>query len=176
VNHLFFTSNPPKKPSCQTHSHSAVPGNVSTSAAVVDPSVQPAVAPKSLPPQSKSSKKKKTKGDNVVMLSSPASATTSTSTALLPSAPKSLPEEKKWEQIICLAKALKAASPRPLPVVVAPKEAGTALAPMVSTALDTLPERNALLDVDDSTSDTGKRESSSNSNSLSLTSLFDDDS
>jgi hypothetical protein len=32
------------------------------------------------------------------------------------------------------------------------------------------------LDVDDSTSDTGKRESSSNSNSLSLTSLFDDDS
>jgi hypothetical protein len=37
--------------------------------------------------QLKSSKKKKIKGDNVAMLSSPASATTSTSTALLPLVP-----------------------------------------------------------------------------------------
>jgi hypothetical protein len=142
-----------------------VPGNVSASAAVANPSGQPAVAPKSLTTQLKSSKKKKTKGDHIVTLSSPASATTSTSTALLPSAPKSLTSEKKREQIICLVKALKTASPRPPPAAVAPKEAGPALAPTVSTALDTLPERNASLDVDDSTS-----------GSSSLGSLSDDDS
>jgi len=50
-------------------------------------------------------------------------------------------------------------------IVVAPKEAGPALAPMVSTALDTLPERNVSSDVDDSTS-----------GSLSLGSSSDDDS
>jgi len=147
-----------------------VPGNVSASAAVADPSIQPVVAPNSIPVQSKSSKKKKTKGDNVVTLSSPASATTSMSTTLLPSAPKSLSAEKKREQIIHLAKALKAASPRPPPVAVAAKEAGPAWAPMVSTALDTLPERNASLDVDDSTSGSLTSGSSSDDDSLSSSS------
>jgi hypothetical protein len=113
----FSTSNPPGKPGRQTRSRSAVPGNVSASAAVANPSVQPTVVPKSLLTQSKSSKKKKTKGDNVVTLSSPASTTTSRSTALLPLASKSLSVEKKQEQIICLAKALKAASPRPPPIL-----------------------------------------------------------
>jgi len=169
------TSNPPGKSGRQTHSRSVVPGNVSASAVVVDTSAHPAVMLKSLPMQSKSSKKKKkTKGDNVAMLSSPASATTSMGTALLPSAPKFLPAEKKKELVIHLAKALKAASP--LPVVVAPKEAGTALAPTVSTALDTLPERNASSDVDNSTSGSGNGENSSNSNSSSLGSSSDDDS
>jgi DNA mismatch repair ATPase MutL len=177
----LFTSNPAEKPGCQTCSRSTVPGNVSASPAVAIHSVQatvtaksptqsksstskkkksPAsattVAPKS-PTQSKSStsKKKKTKGDNVVTVSSPASATTapksptqsktseknkasaatSTSTALLPSAPRSLSGEKKREQIQRLAKALKAASPCHPPVVVAPKEAAPALAATVSTAL-----------------------------------------
>jgi hypothetical protein len=118
-----------------------VPENVSASAAVADPSVQAAVVPRS-PMQPKSSKKKKTKGDNIVTVLSPASATTSTRTALLPLVPKSLSAEKKRQQIQCLAKALKAASPHRPPVVVASKEAGPALAPMVSTALKTLPERN----------------------------------
>ncbi len=83
----IFTSNPPEKPGCQTRSRSAGPGNVRASPAVIDTSEQPTVAPKSLPMQLKSSKKKKTKGDNEAMLLSPASATTSTSTALLPLAP-----------------------------------------------------------------------------------------
>jgi hypothetical protein len=87
VNHLFFTSNPPEKLGCQTRSCLAGPGNIRASANVVNTSEQPTVALKSLPMQLKSSKKKKIKGDNVAMLSSPASATTSTSTALLPLVP-----------------------------------------------------------------------------------------
>jgi hypothetical protein len=163
-----------------------VTGNVSASAAV-DTSAQPTVVLKSLPTQSKFSKKNK-KGDNVATFSLPASATTST--ALLPSAPKSLPAEKEREQIIWLAKVLKAASPPP--VVDAPKEAGTALAPSsldvsvrkldigatkgeVATALDPLHERNTSLDFDDSSSDSVKSENSS-SDSLSLGSSSDDDS
>jgi hypothetical protein len=160
----FFHSNPPEKPGRQTRSRSAVPDNVSASPAVAVPSVQAMVAPKS-PMQSKSSKKKKTKGDNAVMVSSPASATTSTSTALLPSVPKSLSAEKKREQIQCLAKALKAASPRRPPVVVAPKEAGPALAPAVSTALDTLPERNASLASGSSSSGSSPDDDSSSGSS-----------
>jgi hypothetical protein len=163
-----------------------VTGNISASA-TFDTSAQPAVAPKSLPTQSKFSKKNK-KGDNFATLSTPASTTSSI--ALLPSMPKSLPAEKKREQIIQLAKVLKAASPRPL--VVAPKEVGTALAPSspdvsvrklnvglfmvttnkVATGLDPLHERNASLDVDDSSSDSAK----SNSDHLSSGSSSDDDS
>jgi len=85
---------------------------------------------------------------------------------------------------------LTAASPRPL--VVAPKEVGTALAPSlpdvsvrklnvgefmattgkVATGVDPLRERNASLDVDDSSSDSAK----SNSDHLSSGSSSDDDS
>jgi hypothetical protein len=74
--------------------------------------------------------------------------------------PKSLSAEKKREQIQRLAKALKAASPRCPPVVVAPNEVAPALALTVSTALGTLLERKA----------------SSASGSLSSQSLSDDDS
>jgi len=166
-----------------------VTGNVSASA-TVDTSAQPAVAPKSLAMQSKFLKKNK-KGDNVATLSLPASATSST--ALLPLAPKSLLAEKKREQMIWLAKVLKAASPRPL--VEAPKETGTALAPSlldvsvrkldvgefmvtpgkVATGLDPLHERNVTFDVDDSSSDSAKSENSSSDSSL-LRSLSDNDS
>jgi hypothetical protein len=213
----LFTSNPAEKPGRQTRSRSTVPGNVSASPAVAVPSVQAAVAPKS-PTQSKSStskkkkspastttvapkspmqsksstaKLKKTKGDNVVTVSSPASATTapkspmqsktseknkasattSTSTALLPSAPKSLSVEKKRDQIQRLAKALKAASPRRPPVVVAPKEAAPALAPTVSTALGTLLERKA-----SSASGSSSSASSSDDDSSSGSSSDDDSS
>jgi hypothetical protein len=171
-------------------------GDNVASPAVAVPSVQAAVVPKP-PTQSKSStsKKKKTKGDNVVTLSFPASATTapkpptqsktseknkasattSTSTALLPSAPKSLSMEKKREQIQCLAKVLKAASPHHPPVVVAPKEAAPALAPSVSNALGTLLESNASLSSgssslgsspdDDSSSGSSSDDNSSSSSS-----------
>ena len=113
---LFFTSNPHEQLGHHTRSCSVVTGNVSASASV-NTSAQPAVVPKSLPMQSKFLKKNK-KGDNIAMLPSPASATSST--RLLPLAPKSQPAEKKREQIIWLAKVLKAASPCPL--VLAPKE------------------------------------------------------
>jgi hypothetical protein len=136
----FFTSNPAEKPGRQLCTHSIVPGNVSTSPAAAVPSVQAAVTPKS-PTQSKSSSKKK----NESKKNSPASTTT-----VAPKSPTQSKSSKKKNEsykksLYDIAKALKAASPRPPlpPVVVAPKEAAPSLAPMVSTALGTLLERKA---------------------------------
>ena len=106
----FFTSNPAEKPGHQLRTRSTVPGTVSASPAVAVPSVQAADAPKS-PTQSKSSSKKK----NESKKNSPASATT-----VAPKSPTQSKSSKKKNEsykksLYDIAKALKAASPRPPP-------------------------------------------------------------
>ena len=133
----LFTSNPGEKAGRQLRTRSTVPGTVSASPAVAVPSVQAADAPKS-PTQSKSSSKKTIESKK----NSAASTTT-----VAPKSPRQSKSTKKKEDesykksLYDIAKALKAASPRPPPpVVVAPKEVAPSLAPTVSTASGNLPE------------------------------------
>ena len=169
----FFTSNPGEKPVRQLRTRSTVPGTVSASPAVAAHSVQDADAPKS-PTQSKSSSKK------TIELKKNSAASTTT---VAPKSPRQSKSTKKKEDesykksLYDIAKALKAASPRPPPpppsVVVAPKEVAPSLAPTVSTASGNLLERKA-----SSASGTSSSESSSDddSSSGSSGSLSDDDS
>jgi len=157
----FFTSNPGEKPVRQLRTRSTVPGTVSASPAVAAPSEQDADAPKS-PTLSKSSSKKTIKSKK----NSAASATT-----VAPKSPTQSKSTKKKENesykksLYDIAKALKAASPRPPPpppVVVAPKEVAPSLAPTVSTASGNLLQRKA-----SSASGTSSSESSSDDDSSS---------
>jgi hypothetical protein len=162
----FFTSNPGEKHCRQLRTRSTVPGTVSASPIVAAPSAQDVDAPK-FPTQSKSSSKKKIESKK----NSAASATT-----VVPKSPTQSKSSKKKENesykksLYDIAKALKAASPRP-PAVVAPKEAAPSLAPTVSTASGNLLERKA-----SSASGTSSSGSSSDDDASSGSSSDDDSS